>query len=76
MNGSVVTIQDTPDNMPMKVRKNEVIMHQNAIEPGRPQYLRVVDLGRKRQEVKQKGKFPDAEPGTYELAKRKGAKGG
>ena len=82
MDKPIVTIENIPDNIPMKVRKNEVIMHQNAIEPGRPQYLRVVDLGRKRPEVKQKGRFPDtatgagAHAGTYQAAKRKEAKGG
>ena len=59
MDKPVVTIQDIPGNMPLKVKKNEVVMRHNEEGPDRPRYLRVVDMNRKRPEVKAKGRFPD-----------------
>ena len=59
MDKPVVTIQDIPGNMPLKVKKNEVVMRHNEEGPDRPRYLRIVDMNRKRPEVKAKGRFPD-----------------
>ncbi|MDO4516533.1 MAG: hypothetical protein Q4C76_05295 [Bacillota bacterium] len=82
MDKPIVTVQDIPGNLPLKVRKNEVVMQHREDGPDRPSYLRVVDMNRKRPEVKQKGRFPDtatgagAHAGTYKAPKKKGAKRG
>ena len=59
MDKPVVTIQDIPGNMPLKAKKNEVVMKHNEDGPDRPRYIRIVDMGRNRPVVKNKGRFPD-----------------
>lgn len=54
-----VTIQDIPGNVPLKAKKNEIVMKHNEDGPDRPRYIRIVDMGRKRPVVKTKGRFPD-----------------
>jgi hypothetical protein len=55
----VVTIQDIPGNMPLKAKKNEVVMKHAEDGPDRPRYMRIVDMNRKRPRVAAKGKYPD-----------------
>ena len=69
MDKPVVTIQDIPGNMPLKVKKNEVVMRHNEEGPDRPRYLRIVDMNRKRPEVKAKGKYPEKYPDTTTCAR-------
>ena len=59
MDKPVVTIQDIPGNMPLKAKKNEVVMKHNEDGPDRPRYMRIVDMNRKRPRVAAKGKYPD-----------------
>lgn len=79
MDKPVVTIQNIPGNMPLKVKKNEVVMRHSEEGPDRPRYLRVVDMNRKRPELKAKGRFPDTttgarvRAGTYKRPKGKEA---
>ena len=54
MDRPVVTVTDIPEDRPVKARKGEVVMQVEAWEPGRPQYMRTVDLKRKRPAVKRK----------------------
>lgn len=54
MDRPIVTMTDIPPEKPVRERKGEVVMHRDEFEPGRPQYLRTVDMNRKRPPVKRK----------------------
>lgn len=54
MDRPVVTVTNIPEGKVLKAGKGEVVMHQNAVIPGQPQYLRTVNMGRKRPKVKER----------------------